>query len=55
MTTTLFQCLDSIPDPRCARGIRHKASIIFKMITLGFACRLIAVEHIVNFFDLFVI
>lgn len=50
MTTNLFQCLDSIPDPRCARGVRHKSPTILKMITLGFACRLIAVEHIVNFF-----
>lgn len=50
MTITLFQCLGSVSDPRYARGIRHKSSTILKLVTLGFACRLVAVEHIVNFF-----
>lgn len=50
MKLSLFECIDVIPDPRYARGVRHKVSTILKMVTLGFACRLVAVEHIVNFF-----
>ena len=49
-TATLFECLDSVSDPRSAHGIRHNSSTILKMVTLGFACRLVAIEHIVNFF-----
>ena len=50
MSCTLFECLQSIPDPRFARGVRHSTSSILKLVTLGFACRLVAIEHIVNFF-----
>lgn len=50
MTFTLFQCLDTVSDLRYPRGVRHKTSTILKMIVLGFACRLVAVEHIVNYF-----
>lgn len=50
MTSTLFESIDSIPDPRSARGIRHSSSTILKLVVLGFACRLVAIEHIVNFF-----
>lgn len=50
MTITLFEALSRISDPRSARGIRHSTPTILKMVVLGFACRLVAVEHIVNFF-----
>ena len=50
MTATLFELIETLPDPRAARGVRHKASTILKLLLLGFSCRLVAVEHIVNFF-----
>lgn len=46
----LFECLQSIPDPRKKRGIRHPFHPILKFVLLGFTCRLVAVEHMVSFF-----
>lgn len=50
MTMTLFEAIEAIPDPRKPRGVRHKSTTLLKMVILGFACRLVAIEHIVNFF-----
>ena len=50
MAMSLFEHLEEIEDPRYARGVRHTVSTVLKMVVLGFACRLVAVEHIVNFF-----
>lgn len=46
----LFECLQSIPDPRKKRGIRHPFHSTLKFVLLGFACRLVAIEHMVAFF-----
>ncbi len=46
----LFECLQSIPDPRKKRGIRHPFQPVLKFVLLGFTCRLLAIEHMVSFF-----
>lgn len=46
----LFECLQSIQDPRKKRGIRHPFHPMLKFVLLGFACRLVAIEHMVSFF-----
>lgn len=46
----LFECLQSIPDPRKKRGIRHPFHSMLKLLLLGFSCRLVAIEHMVSFF-----
>ncbi len=46
----LFECLQSIPDPRKKRGIRHPFHPVLKLVLLGFTCRLVAIEHMVSFF-----
>jgi hypothetical protein len=46
----LFECLQSIPDPRKKRGIRHPFQPVLKFVLLGFTCRLVAIEHMVSFF-----
>ncbi len=50
MTTTLFEHLETIDDPRDGRGVRHPVAMILKLVVLGFAAKLVAIEHIVNFF-----
>lgn len=47
----LFECLQSIPDPRKKRGIRHPFHPVLKLVLLGFTCRLVAIEHMVSFFQ----
>ena len=47
--TTLFECLDKIKDPRKKRGVRHNFQAILRLVTLGFCCRLVCIEHIVLF------
>lgn len=46
----LFECLQSISDPRKKRGIRHPFHSTLKFVILGFTCRLVAIEHMVSFF-----
>ena len=47
--TTLFECLDKIKDPRKKRGVRHNFHAILRLVTVGFCCRLVCIEHIVLF------
>ncbi len=47
--STLFTCFTKIKDPRKKRGIRHNFQSILKLVTLGFCCRLVCLEHIVLF------
>jgi hypothetical protein len=47
----LFECLNMIPDPRMKRGVRHPLQSILRFILLGFTCRLVAIEHMVAFFE----
>lgn len=46
---TLFTCFTKIKDPRKKRGVRHNFQSILKLVTLGFCCRLVCLEHIVLF------
>ena len=45
----LFETLQKIPDPRKKRGIRHNFHAILKLVIFGFCCRLLCLEHIVEF------
>lgn len=36
--TTLAACLKSIPDPRFARGVRHRWSVILTILAAGLLC-----------------
>lgn len=47
----LFECVNTITDPRKKRGVRHPFHSTLKLVLLGFTCRLVAIEHIVAFFD----
>ncbi len=46
----LFDCLQTIPDPRKKRGVRHPFQSVLQFVLLGFTCRLVAIEHMVAFF-----
>src|SRR5579871_1314646 len=46
----LFECLQTIPDPRKKRGIRHPFQSVLQFVLLGFTCRLVAIERMVSFF-----
>jgi hypothetical protein len=47
----LFECTNTIVDPRKKRGIRHPFHSVLKLVLLGFTCRLVAIEHMVAFFE----
>ena len=47
----LFECTHTIADPRKKRGIRHPFHSVLKLVLLGFTCRLVAIEHMVSFFE----
>jgi hypothetical protein len=47
----LFECLQTIPDPRKKRGVRHPFQSVLQFVLLGFTCRLVAIEHMVSFFS----
>ena len=47
----LLECIKDIPDLRKKRGIRHPFQAVLKLLLLGFACRLVAVEHMTSFFS----
>ena len=48
-TLPLFKALQGISDPRKKRGVRHNFHSILKLVILGFCCRLVCLEHIVEF------
>ena len=47
----LFECVNTIDDPRKKRGVRHPFHSVLKLVLLGFTCRLVAIEHMVAFFE----
>ena len=47
----LFECMETIPDPRKKRGVRHPFQSVLQLVLLGFTCRLVAIEHMVAFFE----
>ena len=47
----LFECINTIKDTRKKRGIRHPFHSVLKLVLLGFTCRLVAIEHMVAFFE----
>ena len=34
----LFECLEQVPDPRRARGVRHPFQAILRLTLLGLVC-----------------
>lgn len=51
MPKSLFEHLDSVEDERFKRGVRYPTGVILKLVTVGYALRLVAVEHMSNFFS----
>ena len=37
---SLFECLEQVPDPRRARGVRHPFQAILRLTLLGLVCGL---------------
>ena len=35
---SLFECLEQVPDPRRARGVRHPFQAILRLTLLGLVC-----------------
>ena len=46
---SLFACLDQIPDPRRARGVRHPFQGILRLTLLGLVCGQTTMAHIALF------
>ena len=46
---SLFACLDQIPDPRRARGVRHPFPAILRLTLLGLVCGQTTMAHIALF------
>ena len=46
---SLFACLDQIPDPRRARGVRHPFQAILRLTLLGLVCGQTTMAHIALF------
>ena len=46
---SLFSCLDQIPDPRRARGVRHPFQAILRLTLLGLVCGQTTMAHIALF------
>ena len=46
---SLFSCLDQIPDPRKARGVRHPFQAILRLTLLGLVCGQTTMAHIALF------
>ena len=46
---SLFACLDQIPDPRRARGVRHPFQGILRLSLLGLVCGQTTMAHIALF------
>lgn len=45
----LFELLEEVTDPRKKRGVRYQFHAVLKLVILGFTCRLVCLEHIVEF------
>ncbi len=43
---TLFKCLEQVPDPRRARGVRHPFQAILRLTLLGLVCGQTTMAHI---------
>ena len=46
---SLFQCLEQVPDPRRARGVRHPFQAILRLTLLGLVCGQTTMAHIALF------
>ena len=46
---SLFQCLEQVPDPRKARGVRHPFQAILRLTLLGLVCGQTTMAHIAHF------
>ena len=43
---SLFECLEQVPDPRRARGVRHPFQAIVRLTLLGLVCGQTTMAHI---------
>ena len=43
---SLFECLEQVPDPRMARGVRHPFQAILRLTLLGLVCGQTTMAHI---------
>ena len=48
-TESLFKCLEQVPDPRRARGVRHPFQAILRLTLLGLVCGQTTMAHIALF------
>ena len=46
---SLFSCLEQVPDPRRARGVRHPFQAILRLTLLGLVCGQTTMAHIALF------
>ena len=46
---SLFKCLEQVPDPRRARGVRHPFQAILRLTLLGLVCGQTTMAHIALF------
>ena len=46
---SLFKCLEQVPDPRRARGVRHPFQAILRLTLLGLVCGQTTMVHIALF------
>ena len=46
---SLFECLEQVPDPRRARGVRHPFQAILRLTLLGLVCGQTTMAHIALF------
>ena len=46
---SLFQCLEQVPDPRKARGVRHPFQAILRLTLLGLVCGQTTMAQIAHF------
>ena len=46
---SLFECLEQVPDPRRARGVRHPFQAILRLTLLGLVCGQTTMAHITLF------
>ena len=46
---SLFKCLEQVPDPRRARGVRHPCQAILRLTLLGLVCGQTTMAHIALF------
>ena len=46
---SLFKCLEQVPDPRRARGVRHPFQAVLRLTLLGLVCGQTTMAHIAHF------